>query len=371
MDTTRERLIGRHNRITTNQSGLCRTLLGFAIMIAITVSLLITGLVLTGQAKTAAQILSSHKQCKSSVQIIAHRGASGMRPAHSIAGYELAIEQGADFIECDLALTKDGVLVCLHDAYLSSVTNVASIEDFADRKRTADYNGEVDIEDWWVTDFTLEELLELRLVQQFEFRDQAFNNLYTIPTFEEYCQLAQDKNVGIYPETKTPKWFKDELPEFTMEDLMIETISKFEFESEHVILQSFSTQSLLYLSQELKTDLRLIQLANRPITDDELKQLKMLGAYGIGPDKALIIERDDTNHRTGYSDLVKRAHEHNLKVHVYVSRNENQFLLFDYGADVHQEYEDLIVNAGVDGIFTDFTHSLFNYLAIKENTCVL
>jgi len=84
MDTTRERLIGRHNRITTNQSSLCRTLLGFAIMIGITVSLLITGLVLTGQAKTAAQILSSHKQCKSGVKIIAHRGASGMRPAHSI-----------------------------------------------------------------------------------------------------------------------------------------------------------------------------------------------------------------------------------------------------------------------------------------------
>merc|ERR1712131_543485 len=94
-----------------------------------------------------------------------------------------------------------------------------------------------------------------------------------------------------------------------MEDLMIETISKFEFESEHVILQSFSTQSLLYLSQELKTDLRLIQLTKIPITDDQLKQLKMAGAYGIGPDKALIIERGDTNHRTGYSDLVKRAHE--------------------------------------------------------------
>ena len=81
----------------------------------------------------------------------------------------------------------------------------------------------------------------------------------------------KEKNVGIYPETKTPKWFKDELPEYTMEDLMIETISKFEFESEHVILQSFSTQSLLYLSQELKTDLRLIQLTNIPITDDQLK----------------------------------------------------------------------------------------------------
>ena len=85
-------------------------------------------------------------------------------------------------------------------------------------------------------------------------------------------KTQKDKNVGIYPETKTPKWFKDELPEFTMEDLMIETISKFEFESEHVILQSFSTQSLLYLSQELKTDLRLIQLTNRPVTDDELKE---------------------------------------------------------------------------------------------------
>ena len=84
-------------------------------------------------------------------------------------------------------------------------------------------------------------------------------------------KTRKEKNVGIYPETKTPKWFKDELPEFTMEDLMIETISKFEFESEHVILQSFSTQSLLYLSQELKTDLRLIQLTKIPITDDQLK----------------------------------------------------------------------------------------------------
>lgn len=370
MDTTRERLIGRHNRITTNQSGLCRTLLGFGAMICITVTLLIVGLVLTGQAKTAAQILSTHKQCKSSVQIIAHRGASGMRPAHSISAYELAADQGADFIECDLAVTKDGVLVCLHDAFLSSVTNIAEVDEFADRKRLADYNGDTDIDDWWVTDFTLEELRTLFLVQEREYRDQSFNGKFKIPTFEEYCQIAKDKKVGIYPETKTPKWFKDELPDFTMEDLMIEIISNFDFEAEKVILQSFSTASLLYLSQELKTKHPLIQLTKISLSDEQLKELKMAGAYGIGPPKDLIIERDGTNHRTSHSDLVKRAHGMGLKVHVWVSRNENQFLLFDYGADVHEEFNDMI-QAGVDGIFTDFTHSLFNYLSVQENTCNL
>ena len=109
------------------------------------------------------------------------RGSCGVRPAHSIPGYELAIEQGADIIECDLAVTQDLVLLCLHDEFLSTVTNVSEVTEFADRKRRIGTRT-----DWWTIDFTLEEIKRLGLIQERSVRDPSFNNQFQIPTFEEY-----------------------------------------------------------------------------------------------------------------------------------------------------------------------------------------
>jgi len=124
--------------------------------------------------------------------IIAHRGSSGVRPAHSISGYELAIEHGTDIIECDLAVTKDLVLVCLHDEFLSTVTNVSSMPEFAERQRRIGTRM-----DWFTTDFTLAEIKTIGLIQERGVRDQSFNNQFHIPTFEEYIKGTL-LNVGTY-----------------------------------------------------------------------------------------------------------------------------------------------------------------------------
>merc|ERR1712227_994287 len=224
----RERLIGRHNQ--TYQQKNCRSAIGFVLMVCLTVSLVIGGLVLTGQAKTAAQMLSGHVgQCvkTAEVQIIAHRGSSGMMPAHSSEGYKLAARQGADFIECDLAVTKDHELVCLHDPFLTSVTNIESIEKFKDRKRVLTFKNE-EIDDWWVTDFTFPELLELSPKQERLDRDQSFNGKFRIPSFVEYMQIARDSNVKIYPETKTPQFYA-QLTGVNMEKMMVDQIRVFGF----------------------------------------------------------------------------------------------------------------------------------------------
>jgi len=336
---------------------------------ATTTSLIVIGLVLTGQAESATEMLKQHTRVCHADKIlnIAHRGSSGMRPAHSLAGYELAADQGADFIECDVAATKDKKLVCLHDAFLSKVTNVAEKLEFQDKKRTLLYNGE-ERDDWWVIDFTFEELRSLRLVQEFASRDQSFNGDFSVSLLEEYIEIAAQKNVDIYPELKTPDFFNDQLLEFDFEQNLANELKNVEnFDARRVLVQSFDSTSLLKF-HELAPEFRLIQLAKVMPTDEQLEMLVSAGAYGLGLNKDLIIEQKDRR-RVGVTDIVQKAHSLNLKVHSWVSRNEGEFLLWDYGLDAYAEFEDLI-EAGVDGLFTDFPASLANYLSLRrKNSC--
>jgi glycerophosphoryl diester phosphodiesterase len=141
--------------------------------------------------------------------VIAHRGASGYLPEHTLEAYKLGIEQGADYIEPDLVLTKDGHFVARHDIYLSTTTDIEGRPEFANRKRTIN-----DKEDWYVFDFTLAELKTLFAKQPWEGRDQSHNGKYRIPTFEEIFALVtahnsnNEKKVGLYPEMKQPSVFK-------------------------------------------------------------------------------------------------------------------------------------------------------------------
>jgi len=335
-------------------------------MLCVTISLVIAGLVLTGQAKTASQFLSSASHCSQNAKtkIIAHRGSSGMRPAHSIAGYELAAQQGAHFIECDLALTKDAKLVCLHDAFLSTVTDIENFRRFRDRKTKKSYNGKDEVDDWWVSDFDLAELKELSLVQERADRDQSFNGQFKIPTFLEYVEVAKNFGVKIYPETKTPDFFFDETG-VKMENVLVDELNASGMAREDVIVQSFSPDSLKDVKR-LADDLKLIILTKIPLTSDDLDKLAEAGVYGIGPEKNLVIASEN-NRRTGYTDLVAKAHSRDLKVHVWVCRNEPEYLLWDYGMDPYREYEDLISASDVDGIFTDFPWSLKNYIDMKSD----
>ncbi len=180
-------------------------------------SVLFLSLILIFSCKSyhvTTSILSTHQQLTLSGKptiVIGHRGTPGYLPEHTIEGYANAIKMGADFIEPDLVMTKDGFLVIRHEPMLSGTTNVSEIADFASKKTTKNVDGK-EITDWFVSDFTLAEIKQLRAKQAFAERPQEFNNLYLIPTFEEVIALAKEKSkelgrtIGIYPETKHPSF---------------------------------------------------------------------------------------------------------------------------------------------------------------------
>ena len=160
---------------------------------------------MTGAVEPAAQPI-----------VIAHRGASGYRPEHTLASYELAIEQGADFIEPDLVSTKDGVLVARHENEIGGTTDVAAHPEFADRRTTKVIDG-VALTGWFTEDFTLDELRDpsgARAAPELRPGNAAFDGQFGIPTLEEIVDLARRAGerrghpVGLYPETKHPTYFR-------------------------------------------------------------------------------------------------------------------------------------------------------------------
>lgn len=195
--------------------------------------------------------------------VIGHRGASGYFPDHTLEGYRRAIELGADFIEPDLVSTKDGVLVVRHEPNITGTTNVKDLPQFADRKRKAVIDG-VEEEGWFVSDFTLAELKQLRAVQPLAERDQRHNGRYQVPTFEEVLTLVRDEQarsgrvIGVYPELKHSTWHRElDLP---LEDRLLAMLERFGLtrKDSPVIVQSFETGNLKYLRG--KTQVRLVQL---------------------------------------------------------------------------------------------------------------
>lgn len=307
--------------------------------------------------------------------IIGHRGDSGERPEHTLASYERAIDQGADFVEPDLVLTKDGVLVARHENEISGTTDVAAHPEFADRKTTKTIDG-TRVTGWFTEDFTLAELRTLRARERLpEIRsaNKRFDGLYSIPTFEEVIALVHAKEaetgrrIGIYPETKHPSYFASiGLPH---EAPLLRILGKNGYvgPDDPVFIQSFEVGNLRALRE--KTRLRLIQLvdgeggpADIPGTTYAamltVSGLKDIAAYanGLGPNVALVIGPDGAD--TG---LVARAHAAGLKVHPWTLRAENMFLLpgFRRGDDpaAHGDFAGqvrAVVATGVDGFFSDF-----------------
>src|SRR5262245_7308515 len=144
--------------------------------------------------------------------VIGHRGASGERPEHTMASYRLAIAQGADFIEPDLVMTRDGVLVCRHENEISATTDVGARPEFAARRTTKSVDGAA-VSGWWAEDFTLAELKTLRCrerLPQLRPANTAFDGQEAIPTFAEALALAQEAGVGIYPELKHPTFLREQ-----------------------------------------------------------------------------------------------------------------------------------------------------------------
>jgi glycerophosphoryl diester phosphodiesterase len=295
--------------------------------------------------------------------IIAHRGASGYRPEHTIASYELAIEMGADFIEPDLVATKDHVLIARHENEISETTNVADRPEFSDRKATKQIDGR-EITGWFTEDFTLAEIKTLRAKERLTSRNQEFNGRFEIPTFAEVLELARRRNVGVYPETKHPTYFRElGLP---LEDPLLAELERAGYRGRNapVYIQSFEVGNLRDLRK--RTGLPLIQLLEaqgHPWDDPRLYAelatpagLAEIATYadGIGPDKRMIVPADAGGGLLAPTSLVADAHRAGLRVHPWTFRSDSPFLAPEYGGDPEREY-DQFFSLGVDGLFSDFS----------------
>lgn len=307
----------------------------------------------------------------SSPIVIAHRGASGLRPEHTIAGYELAIDQGADVIEPDLVPTKDDVLVARHENEISETTDVADHPAFAARRTTKTIDGRTET-GWFTEDFTLAELKTLRAKERLPRvrpSNAAYDGRFEIPTLAEIIALAKRRRVAIYPETKHPTYFA--AIGHPTDLLLVNALKAAGWDSPDapVFLQSFEVANLKRI--HTLTKIRLIQLlagASGPadgaqpsyaamITPDGLREIATY-AWGIGPDKAQLWDAADP---TRPSALVADAHAAGLRVHPWTYRAENMFLpaRFRRGddpaahGDLAAEMESGL-RQGIDGFFTDF-----------------
>ena len=195
--------------------------------------------------------------------VIGHRGASGYLPEHTLASYRKAIEMGADFIEPDLVVTKDGELVARHEPNITATTDVSTRPEFASRKKTRMVDGIAET-GWFVTDFTLAELRTLYAKQANPVRDQSFNKQFPVPTFREILELAKSESartgrtIGVYPETKHPTYHVAAgLP---IEPRLLKILAEYGYTKKNspVIIQSFEVQNLKDLRQQ--TGVRLVQL---------------------------------------------------------------------------------------------------------------
>lgn len=313
--------------------------------------------------------------------VIAHRGASGYLPEHTLAAYSLAIWQGADYIEPDLVMTRDGVLIARHDNVLDLTTNVADHPEFADRKTLKVVDGR-EVEGWFSEDFTLEEIKTLRAIERIpETRPEnsRFNGQFEIPTFEEIIQLAKalepgvGRPIGLYPETKHPTYFQQ--LGLSMEEPLVELLHQYGYDKNSpVFIQSFEVENLKKLNE--LTNIQLIQLlwSDRAPYDQSLKPdglsyadmataqgLKDIATYadGVGPEKYhYILTRNEEGGLDEPNDFVLHAKRAGLLIHPYTFRAENRFLPDAFlkpgqpNGDLLGELQQFL-EAGIDGFFID------------------
>ena len=321
--------------------------------------------------------------------VIAHRGASGHRPEHTLESYRLAIEMGADYVEPDLVSTADGVLVCRHENEISGTTDVASRPEFAARRTGKTIDG-VAVEGWFTEDFTLAELRTLRArerLPQLRPQNTEFDGRFQVPTLDEVIELVQresaarGRTIGIYPETKHPSFFQS--LGLALEEPLLAALERAGWTDADapVFIQSFETENLRMLRG--MTCVRLIQLMESSGRPDDFARsgysrtyadlatprgLAVVATYadGVGPDKSLVIPRDAAGRLAAPASLVVDAHAAGLLVHPWTFRSENYFLPagFHAGDPADPAFPRLHGNAdaelaaflaaGVDGVFADF-----------------
>jgi glycerophosphoryl diester phosphodiesterase len=284
--------------------------------------------------------------------VIAHRGASGHRPEHTLEAYALAIAMGADYIEPDIVSTRDGVLIARHENEIGATTDVAA--KFAERRTTKLIDGD-SVAGWFTEDFTWNELRTLRAKERLSVRSHAYDGQFTIPRLVDVIALADSagrrrgRAVGIYPETKHPTYFRHiGLP---LEERLLEALRSrgLDRRDAPVFIQSFEATNLRALRP--LTRIRLVQLVQR---DDQVapNALREIATYadGIGASTRLIVPAAAG---APPSSLIRDAHAAGLFVHAWTLRPEKEFLAARYNGDALAEVRELTA-LGVDGLFVDF-----------------
>lgn len=320
--------------------------------------------------------------------VVAHRGASGYRPEHTLPGYELAFDMGADFVEVDLVPSREGTLVARHENEISTTTDVAQHPEFADRFTTRVIDG-ASISGWFTEDFTVGELKRLRANERFpDLRpgNTAYDGRFEIPTLQQVIDLLgrvgpgseRERVVGICLEIKHSTYFQS--VGRALEPGLVQVLERSGLERTNVFLLSFEVSNLKYL--RATTSLPLVQLVDssgRPydlaVNGDPRRYSDLISTAGlaeiasyaeaIGVNKELIAPRDSGHHLVPESTLIRDAHAVGLAVHAWTFRSENFFLPHGFRrgtpgqpgylrrhGDADREYQ-LFLAAGIDGIYTD------------------
>tara|TARA_R110002049_G_scaffold616_7_gene3550 strand:+ start:10297 stop:11277 length:981 start_codon:yes stop_codon:yes gene_type:complete len=297
--------------------------------------------------------------------VIAHRGASGYLPEHTIEAKAMAYAMNVDFIEQDLVLSKDNIPVVIHDIYLDDVTNVAT--KFTDRKRKDNR--------YYVIDFTFKELQTLKVSERFnpetgtQFYPKRFpkgKGNFKLHSLSEEIELIQGlnastgKNIGIYPEIKDPEFHKKEGKNLT--EIVLKTLADYGYKTkkDNCILQCFNAKELERIRKNLNSDLFLVQLIE---FSEEAKKLAHFATYadGIGPwYKQVLDKKEDGNWQ--FTALVSDAHKLGLKVHPYTFRADQ----LDEFSSFNEMMQTLLIDANVDGAFTDFPDLVVNFLNVHN-----
>ncbi|CAM1371945.1 Glycerophosphodiester phosphodiesterase, periplasmic [Tenacibaculum litoreum] len=294
--------------------------------------------------------------------VIAHRGASGYLPEHTMEAKAMAHAMNPDYIEQDLVLSKDNVAVVIHDIYLDDVTDVA--EKFPEKKRE---DGR-----FYVIDFTFKELQELNVTERFNTKtgEQVYPNRFPkgkgnfkLHSLQEEIELIQGlnassgKNIGIYPEIKNPEFHNENGKDIAKITLNILSKYGYKTKKDKCMFQCFDAKELERVRKELQSDLFLVQLIE---FSEETKQLKHFATYadGLGPWYKQILDKKEGN-QWQFTALVEEAHKLGLQVHPYTFRADQ----LDEFSSFEEMMQVLLFEANVNGGFTDFPDKMVTFLA--------
>ncbi|WP_417799949.1 glycerophosphodiester phosphodiesterase [Tenacibaculum sp.] len=293
--------------------------------------------------------------------VIAHRGASGYLPEHTMEAKAMAHAMNPDYIEQDLVLSKDNVAVVIHDIYLDDVTDVA--EKFPEKKRE---DGR-----FYVIDFTFKELQELNVTERFNTKtgEQVYPNRFPkgkgnfkLHSLQEEIELIQGlnassgKNIGIYPEIKNPEFHNENGKDIAKITLNILSKYGYKTKKDKCMFQCFDAKELERVRKELQSDLFLVQLIE---FSEETKQLKHFATYadGLGPWYKQILDKKEGN-QWQFTTLVEEAHKLGLQVHPYTFRADQ----LDEFSSFEEMLQVLLFEANADGGFTDFPDKMVTFL---------